>query len=300
MAGVRPERGRISGIGSFDFLEEEDGDLWIGTDAGLLRLRDGAFTIYDRAAGLPNESIFRVLKDAQGAFWLCSNQGVFRIEAGQFAQYDQGRLERLRVDVLQHADGMPSSQCNGGSSPAGNRDAEGRLWMPTAQGVAVIDPELTVSQALVKVPVRIEGVQLDARALPPQPQLTLDAGVRRVVIHYAGLHFRAPLRVRYRYRMLGFDHDWVEAVTLEAVCTNLPSGRLRFSAGRDESGGLEPGVRCRDRQHRAGSGAAVLAAAVVRCAGRSGRARRDAGRVRGARRAISGQRADPHHRGTHA
>lgn len=217
------------GIGSFDFLEEQDGDLWIGTDAGLLRLRDGAFTIYDRAAGLPNESIFRVLKDAQGAFWLCSNQGVFRIESEQFTQYDQGRLERLRVDVLQHADGMPSSQCNGGSSPAGNRDAEGRLWMPTAQGVAVIDPELTVSQALVKVPVRIEGVQLDARALPPQPQLTLDAGVRRVVIHYAGLHFRAPLRVRYRYRMLGFDHDWVEAGdALEAVYTNLPSGRLHF------------------------------------------------------------------------
>ena len=217
------------GIGSFDFLEEEDGDLWVGTDTGLLRLRDGAFTVYDRTAGLPNESIFRVLKDTRGAFWLCSNQGVFRIEAGQFAQYDQGRLERLRVDVLQHADGMPSSQCNGGSAPAGNRDVQGRLWMPTAQGVAVIDPDLTVSQALVKVPVQIERVQLDARELLPQPQLTLGAGVRRVVIHYAGLHFRAPLRVRYRYRMLGFDHDWVEAGdALEAVYTNLPSGRLRF------------------------------------------------------------------------
>ena len=43
--------------------------------------------------------------------------------------------------------------------------------MPTARGVA-IDPDLTVSQALVKMPVQIERVQLDARELLPQPQLT--------------------------------------------------------------------------------------------------------------------------------
>ena len=116
------------GIGSFDFLEEEDGDLWVGTDTGLLRLRDGAFTVYDRTAGLPNESIFRVLKDTRGAFWLCSNQGVFRIEAGQFAQYDQGRLERLRVDAATRRRHVAANWRR--SAPAGNRDVRAVCGCP--------------------------------------------------------------------------------------------------------------------------------------------------------------------------
>lgn len=217
------------GHGSFDVLETASGTAFIATDQGLLRLRDGVFTRFDRQAGLPNETLFRLLQDASGALWICSNSGVFRIDARQFDELDRGTREMLSVDTLDRTSGMPSSQCNGGSGPAGDFDGQGRLWLPTALGVAVIDPVAAAARSHLPVSVRIEQVEVDGRKLAPDGPHVLDAGARRVVVRYIGLHLRAPLAVRYRYRLLGFDSNWVDAGSaIEAVYTNLPAGPLRF------------------------------------------------------------------------
>ena len=217
------------GIGSFDVLDTGGDSAFIGTEHGLLRLRDGRFTLYDRGAGLPNETLFRVMEDRHGALWLCSNRGAFRIDPAQLDEIDAGQRNTLSIDVLDHASGMPSSQCNGGSGPAGDFDDQGRLWLPTASGVAVIDPEATAARNRIPVPVRIESLQADAQPLSLKKRHILPPSTRRVVVRYVGLHFRDPLGVRYRYRLAGFDHDWVDAGNdTEAVFTNLPSGPLRF------------------------------------------------------------------------
>lgn len=217
------------GIGVFEVLETARGSAFIGTDRGLLRLYDGRFTVFDRAAGLPNETIFRVLRDELGALWLCSNRGAFRIDPVQFEEMDAGARDRVSVDTVDRSSGMPSSQCNGGSGPAGDLDGEGALWFPTALGVAVIDPGAVAARSLVRVPVRIEGIQVDGEARSPGNLQVLSSKTRRVVIQYIGLHLRAPQGVRYRYRMIGFDPGWIEAGTgTEAVYTNLPVGPLRF------------------------------------------------------------------------
>lgn len=217
------------GMGSFDVLETTDGSAYIGTDHGLLRLRNGQITQYDRHAGLPSETLLRLLQGPQGVLWVCSNRGAFRIDPAQLEEIDAGIRTTLSVDVLDHAKGMPSSQCNGGSSPAGDFDGLGRLWLPTARGVAVIDPDATVAHNRVEVPVQIESLHVDAKPLAPTMRHKLQASSRRVVVRYVGLHFRDPLGVRYRYRMAGFHDDWMDAGSdTEAVYTNLPSGPLRF------------------------------------------------------------------------
>ncbi|HET9049333.1 MAG TPA: diguanylate cyclase [Chiayiivirga sp.] len=217
------------GIGAFDVLETENGDAWIGTDHGLLRLRAGKFSMYDRSRGLPNDTLLRVLRDRQGAMWLCSSRGAFRVDFAQFEELDRGTRDRLSVDTIDHASGMPSSQCNGASGPAGDLDAVGRIWFPTALGVAVIDPVAVVARSKVRVPILIEGVQANSKPLAPAQLHVLATSINRVVVRYVGLHLRDPLGVRYRYRMLGFENEWVDAGNdLDAVYTNLPPGVLRF------------------------------------------------------------------------
>ena len=54
-------------------------------------------------------------------------------------------------------------------------------------------------------------------------------GHTRLALHYAGLSFVAPARVRYRYRLEGFDPSWVDAGTRRiAYYTNIPPGRYTF------------------------------------------------------------------------
>lgn len=220
--------------GVFDFLGDENGDLWIATDHGLLRKRGLDFTVFDHRNGLPRDKLFRIVDDGNGNLWVSSNQGVFRLQRSDLVSVAAGARSHLSVEVIDHNDGMPSSQGNGASSPAGWMTREGQLLFPTAGGLAMIDPDRTGSSVQQRrAPLAIESVEIDGYPQPVRGVYSLPSKVERIAVAYAGLGFRAPDKMRYRYRLEGFDADWVDAGSrTEAVYTNLPPGsyRLRIQA----------------------------------------------------------------------
>ena len=214
----------------FDFLGDGNGDLWIATDHGLLRKRGLDVQVFDHRRGLPRDKVFRIIDDGRGHLWLPSNQGVFRLDRNDLVGVAAGARSQLAVHVIDHTDGMPSSQANGASSPAGWLARDGRLMFPTAEGLAVIDPLRVDGNArLRRSPVVIEGVVIDGTPQAPQERYALPPEVERIEVAYTGLGFRAPDKMRYRYRLEGFDADWVEAgERTEAVYTNLAPGNYQL------------------------------------------------------------------------
>lgn len=213
----------------FDFLREAGGDLWIASDRGLLRMRDGAFRVYDHRHGLPRDKLFRIIDDQAGNLWLPSNIGVFRIARQELDQIDAGTRQQLAVHVVDHSDGMPGNQGNGASMPAGWRASNGALAFPTSAGLGLIDPRIAGRYDGKASPVVFEALSVDGVARAPAGRLRLEPGARRLAVGYAALNFRAPDKMRYRYRLHGFDAAWVEAGTgTEAVYTNLPPGQYRL------------------------------------------------------------------------
>ncbi|WP_425612708.1 two-component regulator propeller domain-containing protein [Xanthomonas vesicatoria] len=217
------------GQNAFDFLRDAGGDLWIASDRGLLRLQGDHFRVYDHRVGLPRDKVFRVIDDGRGYLWLSSNHGVFRIARSNFDQIDAGTREQLSVEVVDRSDGMPSNQGNGSSAPAGWLTQSGQLLFPTSAGLGVIDPARVGTLQGHRVPIVFERLLVDGMVQPLSGPHQLGAETRRIAITYAGLNFRGPDKVRYRYRLEGFDPDWVDADNAtEAVYTNLPPGRFRF------------------------------------------------------------------------
>ncbi len=213
----------------FDFLRDAAGDLWIASDRGLLRMRGETFRTYDHRVGMPRDKLFRILDDQQGHLWLSSNQGVFRIARSDFDQVDSGERRQLAVHVIDHSDGMPGSQGNGSSMPAGWRAGNGALMFPTSAGLGVIDPLLAGRYDGEVPPVVFESMAVDGVEQPPGASHRLEPGTRRLAVVYAAMNFRAPDKLRYRYRLHGFDAGWVEAGSnTEAVYTNLPPGNYRL------------------------------------------------------------------------
>src|SRR5207244_5461686 len=81
----------------------------------------------------------------------------------------------------------------------------------------------------VPPPVAIEKVVADDVEVPGGPTARLAPGTRNVEFHYAGLSLLAPERVKFRYRLEGFDREWTEAGRRNvAYYTNLGPGRYRF------------------------------------------------------------------------
>ena len=212
-------------LSAFDFLSDPDGTLWIASDRGVLRYRDGAFRLYGRRQGLTGSALFRILSDDFGNLWVSSNEGVSRMPRASFDEIDRGDAVQLDIQSFTRDDGMPSRQANGGSSPAGWRMASGELWMPTAAGIAVFDPARTVDASASKVSLVIDRVLVDG-----MPATDVPPG-GRVLIQYTGISQRSPNSLRYRYRMQGVDADWIEAGTAgEVSYAQLPAGTLQFEA----------------------------------------------------------------------
>ena len=213
----------------FDFLRIPGGDLFIATDGGLLRMHAGKFHLYDHRQGLPRDKLFRILDDQAGNLWLGSNKGVFRVALAELDQLDAGQRQQLAVHVVDDSDGMPGNQGNGATSPAGWRTREGMLAFPTSNGLGLIDPKAGGRGDGKAPPVAFETVGIDGVLQLPAAHYQLEPGARRLAVGYAALNFRAPDKIRYRYRLHGFDADWVNAGhSTEALYTNLPPGNYQL------------------------------------------------------------------------
>ena len=231
--------------------QDQEGTLWIGAHgAGLTRLREGRFTpVNSVAAGLPEE-IYSVLEDTsegdgsrtqtpckttetQGecgnrSLWLGSSKGVFRVSIDALNAFADGRSKTLAVASFGVADGMKISECSSGGHPAAWRMRDGTLWFATLRGAAAIAPGGDYENRVAPL-TAIEDVLIDDRPAPLEEALTVQPGHDRISIHYAGLSFRAPQKVKFRYKLEGFDHNWIEAgARRTAFYTNLPAGRYRF------------------------------------------------------------------------
>ena len=213
----------------FDFQEDVDGSLWLATDRGLLRYRNGLLQALGLPQGLPIDTLFAVVDDGIGSLWLTSNRGVMRVSRADAEAVLEGRKSKLELDRFGEADGLASNQCNGGSGPAALRDRDGRVWVATAGGVAVVEPRTLHAYKRELPPVVIEQVLANDLNVPLSGTLKLPAGTRKLEFHYASLSFQTPRFVRYRYRLEGVDHGWIERGNQRvAQYTNLGPGKYRF------------------------------------------------------------------------
>lgn len=217
---------------------DSNGTLWIGTyGGGLNRFQDGRFVSYTTANGLFDNGVFHILEDGRGNFWMSSNKGIFRVRKQELEELAAGKRSRVNSIAFGKEDGMLNRECNGGFQPAGWKTTDGRLWFPTIKGLVVIDPEEITTNALPP-PVTIERFVADSGTVALRGVPQLPAGTGRLEFHYAGLSYSAPQRVTYRYKLEGFDQDWIEAGNRRtAYYTNLPAGMYTFRvAAANEDG----------------------------------------------------------------
>src|SRR6185295_4798893 len=90
----------------------------------------------------------------------------------------------------------------------------------------------------------VEYVTANETRLKAAAGLRVPARTTRLEIGYSELNLSSPLRTRFRYRLEGFDADWVDAGTLRtAFYTNLPPRQYRFQvlASAPDGTWIEPG-----------------------------------------------------------
>ncbi|HNQ87691.1 MAG TPA: two-component regulator propeller domain-containing protein [Verrucomicrobiota bacterium] len=227
------------------------GALWVGTSGGGLARRWGdRFRSITTQHGLVSDVIAQILEDDTGHLWLGSNGGIMRVARDELNQCAEGTLATVLCDRYGQSEGLPRVECTGGYQPACLKDRDRRLWFCTVGGLAVVDPT-DIRRNTLEPPVFIEAVVLDEQpfsvrspqetspnpdnpaptgpSAPALAEIRVPPRVHRLEFRYTAVTFTAPERARFRYRLEGWDTDWIDAGTRRvAYYTRVRPGQYQF------------------------------------------------------------------------
>jgi len=250
-------------------LEASDGAMWFATPSGLNALSQGRWQTYTVASGLPSENVNCLLEDSTGVLWVGTTAGLafrdsagFRVPAQVPASLHEQILglaidrfgwlwmatsshvlrvnrEKLLRGALVEGDLREYGLADGLRGVEGVKrhqsviaDSLGRVWFSLNRGISSVDPARLTSSSDPAI-VHVQTISADESAmdlgLDRGGSVHIPGGRKRITFGYVGLSLSVPERVRFRYRLDGFDHAWGEPVaTREAVYTNLPPGSYSF------------------------------------------------------------------------
>ncbi|NTU79699.1 MAG: GAF domain-containing protein [Chloroflexales bacterium] len=210
---------------------DSGGTLWAAVwNSGLDRFdsASGTFTHYTPEAGLLTAKINAIQEDAAGNLWLSSNQGLTKFDP----------RSRATEHFTSASAGLPSGGFPLGSS---GRGRSGEILLGGIDSLVTFFPEQIQTRAtavpvllsrflLENQPVLVGGGSPLTTSINTTSELALSYRDRVISFEFAALDYRAPQAVRYRYRLEGFDRDWIETGSerRNATYTNLDPGLYVF------------------------------------------------------------------------
>ena len=199
--------------------------LWIGSDQGLILFNKNTHhcKLFALKEGLPDNTIYSILSDHQGKLWLSTNKGICRFDPIS---------HQVRIFQMQH--GLPGNEFNRFHHL---ELPDGRLTFGGTDGWTIFDPRLlkndnyepivaftnlTINNKEVLPVVENSVLHVPLNALH---QLVLPYYQNTINIGFAGLEFSHPQDLQYRYKLEGYDNDWVMAGNShQAYYTHIPPG----------------------------------------------------------------------------
>ncbi len=227
-----PFKDDASGILIFNIHIDDTNSIWLATNIGIFYFKDGKFKRLELASSYQNDTFFDIISDDAGNIWITSNIGLYRIRIADVREFLEGKTDQIQSALYDHNDGMCNKECTGATRLL--RASDGKLWIPTLGGVAIIDPEELITNNF-KPPVIITDFLTDrsgefiSEDLKTR-KLVLEPGNFRYQIRFTALSYQAPEKVRFKYKLDKIDEDWIETVNIREVqYTNLPSGNYTFN-----------------------------------------------------------------------
>ncbi len=253
-----------------------DGDIWVGTVKGLYRLPHGQTELVPvlspPGAELGNASIAGLLFDSHHTLWVDTGvAGLHRMSHwdGQLARFDRiserhGIVNRpFGANLMQDQRGRIWTQIHV-YDPATDRLtdltavdgadlgtgwfgsyallADGRMLFGGSKGVLVVQPESFDTSGYAP-PLVVSEMRVDGQMYPisPIPQdLRIESHQRSFSLEFAALDYSDPVRIRYAYRLDGFDQDWISGGSNHRLASygNLDPGTYTLHARATNRNGV--------------------------------------------------------------
>jgi signal transduction histidine kinase len=189
-------------VAEIDAMYWHEGELWVGTPDGVFVVDGGTLktrTRLDAKNGMRADNGTSMVFAPDGSLWVGTNGGLSLVDA---------KTHKVVRNVTRQ-DGLVDNEVWYLSSV--RCSADGKLYFGTAKGLAIYDPSLDVANTLPpRITFRRTSFSENA------------SGNNELSLEYAALSFADEKRVRYRTRLVGYDHEWSpETPDFKTRYTNL-------------------------------------------------------------------------------
>jgi diguanylate cyclase (GGDEF)-like protein len=233
------------------YHETSDGRRWLGTSAGIHQLnvdKNGTefYRTWTQQEGLPTDVLTGPLEDSSGKLWFSSTDGLIRFDPNN--------------DSIEHFDGAQGA-LNIYYIAQYLKDDSQRLFFLGPKGVSIID-ERFVRRNQTPYPIVIDEfrvmneVQLPfegasnilQKSIQYSDSILLPPEKRDFSFSFSSTYFSQPSKVKYFYRLSGFDEQWqqIDSKYRQLKYTNLNPGRYRLEIYSLSSYGAKSDIKTVD------------------------------------------------------
>lgn len=208
-------------IGNVTALSEGAAGIWIGGERGLALFANGRLRNV-RAEDTHFRGITGIVQTHAGDLWLNGAYGILHVTAAQFARLFVRSGRGPAYERFDFLDGVPGIPAQFRPIPTAVETSDGQLWFATTGGVVAIDPA-AIRRNPIPPPVHIRSIIANEKTYQAGAEvLHLPAGIRNLQIAYTALSLSIPERVRFRYKLEGYDEAWQDAGSRRAAFYSDP------------------------------------------------------------------------------
>ncbi len=221
-------------------FEGKDGTIYFGTDGGGLGIfKNDKLQYLSSKNGLPNNVISFVYDSGKGYLIISSNIGLIKIYTSSLNKFLEGETQIVDCGLYNSNHGLMNSEFNGGFTPSGILIDSNRLVLSGLAGPLEVNlPLLNRTLSLPKI--YLERIIDEKRVFEnPTSFSTLFEG-QRIEFQFTAPSFSQNKNLRFTYRLIGYDKDWVKAgSSRSAVYTKIPPGKYEFEVKVGFENGFE-------------------------------------------------------------
>ncbi|AOM79417.1 hybrid sensor histidine kinase/response regulator [Pedobacter steynii] len=224
----------------YDLMEDSYGFIWIATRDGLSRLNPATkqFRNFDIKDGLAEKATLKIVEDHQRNLWLSTANGLFNVIVKPQRHHDFS----YTFHKYDEHDGLQGTAFN---ANAGYKTRTGDLLFGGANGFNLFQPghiktdhskpgitftDLQIENKSVGIGEDIGGRVILDKSITATSAIELKYSQNGFALEFAALNYFNPQKIRYRYKLEGFDVDWQEAQpdSRRATYTNIDPGTYFF------------------------------------------------------------------------
>ena len=216
-------------------IANEDGSVLAGSAQGLVGVRQGKVRRMTTKNGLPCNFVTSFIQNREKRWWLYTDCGIVELPDSELQRWWANPEAVVQTRVYDELDGAQAGRPDYNSAAL---SSDGRVWFASGVWVQMLDPSRLAQEAL-PAEVVIESVTVDRNEFRATDNIKLSPHPRELQIDYTSPTFLIPQRVKFRYRLQGYERDWHEAgVRRQAFYTDLPPGEYSFRVIACNSDGI--------------------------------------------------------------